>query len=84
MLLVFRTNTAYDRWWEGRKLWGELVNSSRNFALKLSTMMPSEAKSEKDNLFILIGNFPFVLKEHLRGRFKVNEFESNNRFQLMI
>ena len=31
MLLVFRTNTAYDRWWEGRKLWGSLVNNSRNF-----------------------------------------------------
>lgn len=77
MLLVFRTNTAYDRWWEGRKLWGELVNSSRNFALKISTMMPPEAKKEKENLFILIGNFPFVLKEHLRGRFKANEFETN-------
>ena len=32
MLLVFRTNTAYDRWWEGRKLWGSLVNNSRNLA----------------------------------------------------
>jgi putative membrane protein len=30
MLLVFRTNSAYDRWWEGRKLWGQLVNVSRN------------------------------------------------------
>ena len=28
LLLVFRTNTAYDRWWEGRKLWGSLVNNS--------------------------------------------------------
>ena len=37
MLLVFRTNTAYDRWWEGRKLWGSLVNNSRNLALKLSS-----------------------------------------------
>ncbi len=77
MLLVFRTNTAYDRWWEGRKLWGELVNSSRNFALKINTMIPFETKNEKDNLNILIGNFPFVLKEHLRGRFKAVEFETN-------
>ena len=30
-MLVFRTNTAYDRWWEGRKQWGALVNVSRNF-----------------------------------------------------
>jgi hypothetical protein len=30
MLLVFRTNTAYDRWWEARKLWGQLVNVSQH------------------------------------------------------
>ena len=36
MLLVFRTNTAYDRWWEGRKLWGSLMNSSRNLCLKIN------------------------------------------------
>ena len=35
LLLAYRTNTAYDRWWEGRKLWGGLVNNSRNLALKL-------------------------------------------------
>ena len=44
MLLVFRTNTAYDRWWEGRKLWGNLVNSSRNLAIKLSSFLPAEEK----------------------------------------
>lgn len=77
MLLVFRTNTAYDRWWEGRKLWGELVNSSRNFALKVNTMLPEHAAAEKEILFALISNFPFVLKEHLRGRFNENEFEQN-------
>lgn len=78
LLLVFRTNTAYDRWWEGRRLWGELVNSSRNFALKISTMMPAESESIKQNLYILIANYPFVLKEHLRNRFKASEFEMND------
>jgi putative membrane protein len=32
ILLGFRTNSAYDRWWEARKLWGSLVNSSRSLA----------------------------------------------------
>lgn len=32
LLLVFRTNTAYDRFWEGRKCWGSLVNCVRNLA----------------------------------------------------
>jgi predicted membrane chloride channel (bestrophin family) len=35
LLLVFRTNTAYDRWWEGRRLWGQLINASRNLSIKL-------------------------------------------------
>lgn len=33
LLLVFRTNAGYDRWWEARKLWGGIVNQSRNLAL---------------------------------------------------
>jgi len=35
LLLVFRTNTAYDRWWEGRRVWGSLTNSSRNLAIQV-------------------------------------------------
>lgn len=34
VLLVFRTNATYDRWWEARKLWGGIVNQSRNLAIK--------------------------------------------------
>ncbi|MEO8589680.1 MAG: bestrophin family ion channel [Flavobacteriales bacterium] len=43
ILLVFRTNTAYDRWWEGRKLWGQLVNTSRNLAVKIDGYVPEDA-----------------------------------------
>ena len=32
ILLGFRTNSAYDRWWEARKIWGAIVNDSRTFA----------------------------------------------------
>ncbi len=42
LLLAYRTNTAYDRWWEGRKLWGTLVNNSRNFSLKLAAILENE------------------------------------------
>ena len=48
ILLVFRTNTAYDRWWEGRKLWGALVNNSRNLALKLNAFLDNEEKAHRD------------------------------------
>ena len=33
LLLVLRTNAGYDRWWEGRKLWGGIVNQSRTLAI---------------------------------------------------
>lgn len=32
MLLVFRTNASYDRFWEGRRLWGSIINDSRSLA----------------------------------------------------
>jgi putative membrane protein len=33
LLLVFRTNTAYDRYWEGRKLWGDIINTTRHLSM---------------------------------------------------
>lgn len=64
LLLVFRTNTAYDRWWEGRRKWGELVNDSRNLAIKLSAVL----SDEEDRAYFkrMIPNFVFAAKEHLR------------------
>jgi len=65
MLLVFRTNTAYDRWWEGRKLWGQLVNVSRNLAVKVSTMVPKEDIATRSFFTRLIGMFAVELRSHL-------------------
>ncbi|WP_456312225.1 bestrophin family protein [Pseudomonas shirazensis] len=64
LLLVFRTNTAYDRWWEGRKLWGSLVNNSRNLAIKLSAML----KDENDRKFFrkFIPLYADILHKHLK------------------
>ncbi|MEO5775316.1 MAG: bestrophin family ion channel [Flavobacterium sp.] len=65
LLLVFRTNTAYDRWWEGRRQWGSLVNSSRNFAIKLSVIL----EDEKDRSYFrkMIPNYANVLHKHLNN-----------------
>jgi len=64
LLLVFRTNTAYDRWWEGRKLWGSLVNNSRNLAIKLSAIL----KDETDRSFFrkFIPMYAHILQIHLK------------------
>lgn len=67
LLLVFRTNTAYDRWWEGRKLWGALVNNSRNLALQLDAIFPDEDHVNRKYFKKLIPLYAQVLKDHLRS-----------------
>lgn len=66
MLLVFRTNTAYDRWWEGRKLWGMLVNNSRNLAIKLHAMLAPEEEQHRAFFRKIIPMYASVLSHHLR------------------
>ncbi|NRA11620.1 MAG: hypothetical protein HRT57_06675 [Crocinitomicaceae bacterium] len=73
LLLVFRTNTAYDRWWEGRKKWGSLVNDTRNLAIKISSIVPN---GEPRHYFCKsIPNFVFAAKEHLRKGVHLSELE---------
>jgi putative membrane protein len=64
LLLAFRINSAYDRWWEGRKLWGAVVNNSRNLAMKIKHL-----GNEEDRQFYnrYISLYAEVLKDHLRG-----------------
>lgn len=66
LLLVFRTNTAYDRWWEGRKQWGALVNNTRNLAIKLHGILPSDQTETRAYFARMIPNYVFAMKEHLR------------------
>lgn len=65
LLLVFRTNTAYDRWWEGRKLWGKLVNDSRNFAIKINSYLAKDDKDNREFFKNHIAFFPYSLSNHL-------------------
>ncbi|AZA72566.1 bestrophin family protein [Chryseobacterium indoltheticum] len=64
LLLVFRTNTAYDRWWEGRKLWGKLVNDTRNFAVKINTLL-SDDRDTANQIARYLKYFPHFLAKHL-------------------
>lgn len=66
IMLVFRTNTAYDRWWEARRWWGTLVNNSRNLAIKLSTYIPEEDQKLRLRFSKAIGAFALALHKHLR------------------
>jgi putative membrane protein len=65
LLLAYRTNTAYDRWWEGRKLWGSLVNNSRNLAIKLSAILENEV--DKNYFKKIIPLYASILAKHLNN-----------------
>jgi putative membrane protein len=49
LLLVFRTNTAYERYWEGRKLWGSIVNDSRNLAWQIWVIIGEVEPEDRAN-----------------------------------
>ncbi len=80
LLLVFRTNTAYERWWDGRKLWGALTNCSRNLAIKIHAIVQNE--EEQKHLIQLVIHFPFALKNHLRNAATMNESELAELYQI--
>jgi putative membrane protein len=69
LLLVFRTNTAYERFWEGRKLWGTLVNTVRNLARNLWVAVEEielDDRKEKIVVLRLLVAFAVATKLHLR------------------
>jgi ion channel-forming bestrophin family protein len=83
MLLVFRTNTAYDRWWEGRKLWGNLVNTSRNFAMKLEVMLPPGETEQRSFFRKIIPAYAYALHNHLhKEQTRVELFDEEEHKQL--
>ncbi|NJL82611.1 MAG: hypothetical protein HC890_05995 [Chloroflexaceae bacterium] len=69
LLLVFRTNTAYERFWEGRKLWGNIVNTNRNLARTIWVAIPENTPQDRDRkkeaLRLLLA-FAIATKQHLR------------------
>ncbi len=53
IFLGFRNNAAYDRYWEGRKLWGNMVNTTRTFAIQVHTLISAEEVANIDELMQL-------------------------------
>ncbi len=69
IVMVFRTNTAYDRWWEGRKQWGDLVNNCRSIALLVDAKLPKFDEDNRHFFARYITNYAFALSAHLKGTF---------------
>ncbi|MBE9583670.1 hypothetical protein IM792_04355 [Mucilaginibacter sp. JRF] len=76
LLLAFRINSAYDRWWEGRKLWGSLVNNSRNLAIKLKCLVNTPEDVAFFNFTIPL--YARSLMHHLRDKYHPEEQDMIN------
>ncbi len=71
LLLVFRTNTAYERFWEGRKAWGTIVNNIRNLSRLIwvaITEIDPLHRYEKEEVLKLLVAFAIATKLHLRSQ----------------
>lgn len=75
LLLVFRTNSSYDRFWEGRKLWGGIVNETRNLARQSSIWLAGDRELANDVIHWTIG-FASGTMNRLRGKRELGGIES--------
>ncbi|HCN48472.1 MAG TPA: hypothetical protein DIT10_05165 [Chryseobacterium sp.] len=68
LFLGFRNNASYDRFWEGRKLWGALLNTARSLTRQALTLKNGKESNVSVPEFVqLLGAFIFALKHQLRG-----------------
>jgi len=71
LLLVFRTNTAYERFWEGRKAWGGIINHIRNLSRSIWVAIDEIDlihRTEKEQVLKLLVAFAVATKLHLRSQ----------------
>ncbi|ODM97780.1 hypothetical protein Ocin01_08903 [Orchesella cincta] len=78
LLLVFRTNTAYDRYWEGRKLWSTMTLNIRTLARCIWVMVAEKENTsseiiEKASAINLLVAFAYATKNYLREEYSYDE-----------
>jgi putative membrane protein len=67
IFLGFRNTVAYERWWEARTLWGELLIVVRNLGRQTVTLPDGLAEPERERLVHRLIAFAHALRHHLRG-----------------
>jgi ion channel-forming bestrophin family protein len=67
IFLGFRNQVAYQRWWEARNLWGELVTVARDLARQVRAFLPATDADERARLVGMVIAYAHALRHHLRG-----------------
>lgn len=65
LLLVLRINSGHDRWWEGRKLWGQIVNQSRNLGI-VGVAYGGAPAADRKRFLQWVAAWPHVMRASLR------------------
>lgn len=66
LLLVFRTNSAYQRFTEGREIWEKILSVSRNLSRMVNLYERDMGRDRKNEVFRLIAAFPYLLRHHIQ------------------
>lgn len=75
ILLSFKMNQSYDRWWEARKVWGAIVNDSRSLVLQLQGFLPAEETERIKKFAYRQIAWCYVLSKSLRGLASLDDTE---------
>lgn len=74
LLLVFRTNASYDRYWEGRRLLGTIVNDARNLARQIASYLEADAPARAE-IGEMITALYVCVRHHLRDERELPELD---------
>ncbi|KAF5842132.1 Bestrophin/UPF0187 [Dunaliella salina] len=77
LLLVFRTNQSYDRWWEARKVWGTILNRVRDIATQAVVFIPEEEPQLREGIRNWAIAFTRTLEAHLQGKLVERDLKTN-------
>ncbi|WP_278009557.1 bestrophin family protein [Flavobacterium gyeonganense] len=75
VLLSFKLNQSYDRWWEARKIWGSIVNDSRSLVLQLQSFVSKESQEEIKEIAFRHVAWCYSLGQNLRGLDPIENLE---------
>ena len=75
VLLSFKLNQSYDRWWEARKIWGSIVNDSRSLVLQMQSFVSKESQKEIKEIAFRHIAWCYSLGQNLRGLDPVENLE---------
>lgn len=68
LLLVFRTNSSYQRFQEGRKIWNDILDLSRDISQSVALFAKEAGKRRAHVIRYCVQAFPFAMQEHVRAK----------------